>query len=117
MPSVFFLLSGTIDILGQSCIKSQDLILVKATRAWLGPSRKQILQVSLEQLLADSFVPFPNAHPCPPNPRTPSVPDQQKVLFCLGLPQSCWHNKAVLFLAERSASELSCGWSPFFFQE
>ena len=114
LPFSFFCLGQTIDILGRGCINSQDLILVKATWAWLGASRNRILQVSVQQLLADSFVPFPDAHPCPPSPRTPSVPHQQEVLFCLGLPQSCWHNKAVLFLAEHSASELSCGWSPFF---
>lgn len=42
------------------------------------------------------------------------MPHQQNVLLCLGLPLSCCHSKAVLFLAEHSASELSCGWSPFF---
>lgn len=113
MPSIFFLLSGTIDILGRSCMNNQDLILVEATHAQ-SLQESDSANLTAAAAAADTFVPFPDARPCPPSPRAPSVPHQQKVLFCLGLPRSCWHNKAVLFLAERSASELSCGWSPFF---
>lgn len=69
MPLIFFLLSGIIDILGWSCIDSQDLILVKTTQTWLGASRNWIFRISAAGW---QLCPIPWLHsPCSSKPQIP----------------------------------------------